>query len=173
MWKIGAYTAGMVAATFVAFSANAQTPIPPSPKDFVMAASQSDQYEILAARVAITQSHDPRVVSFAQMMIRDHTRMTQDLRAAAQASGLPPPDPGMSSDQAGMLGGLQSLRGTDFDKAYAKQQTLAHTQALTVETSFASTGADANLQKTARSALPVIQGHLKMAQQLSTELALP
>jgi hypothetical protein len=46
-------------------------------------------------------------------------------------------------------------------------------QALAVETSFASAGADADLQKTARSALPVIQEHLKMAQQLSTELALP
>ena len=46
--------------------AQAQTPIPPSPKDFVMAASQSNQYEILAARVASVQSQDPRVRTFAQ-----------------------------------------------------------------------------------------------------------
>lgn len=170
MWKIGAYT---VATLATVIGADAQTPIPPAPKDFVTAASQSDQYEMQAARVAIAQSRNPRVVSFAQMMIRDHTRLTQDLRAAAQASHLPPPDPGMSSDQASMLSALQSLRGADFDKAYAKQQTLAHTQALAVETSFASAGSDANLKKAARSALPVIQEHLKMARQLSTDSGAP
>jgi putative membrane protein len=173
MWKFAAYTAGMIAATGIASGATAQTPIPPSPKDFVMGASQSDQYEILAARTAVAQSRDHQVVSFAQMMIRDHMRLSADLRAATQASRLPAPDPGMSSDQAGMLSGLQSLRGTDFDKAYAKQQILAHTQALAVETSFATSGADANLQKAARSALPTIEEHLKMARQLAQDVGAP
>ena len=72
--------------------ARAQTPIPPSPKDFVMAASQSNQYEILAARVASVQSQDPRVRTFAQTMIQEHTRLSQDLRNAAVASGLPAPE---------------------------------------------------------------------------------
>ena len=165
--RIAAYTAGMLAVTFIACGANAQTPIAPSPKDFVMAAAQSDQYEILVARVAITQSRDPRVVSFAQMMIRDYTHMTGDLRAAAQASRLPPPDAGMSGDQASMLSSLQSLRGAGFDKTYLRQQMLAHTQALAVEDNFATAGANPKLRKTARSSLLVIEEHLKMAHQLS------
>ena len=48
----------------------------------------------------------------------------------------------MSSDQAMLLSGLQSLRGADFDKAYARQQILAHAQAIAVEESFANSGAD-------------------------------
>lgn len=150
--------------------AQAQTPIPPSPKDFVMAASQSDQYEILAAHVAEVQGQDPRVRAFAEEMIRDHRRLIEDLRKAAMASELPPPEPGMSSDQARLLSSLQSLRGADFDKTYARQQELAHAQAVAVEDSFATQGSNPNLRKAAQSALPTIQDHLKMAQQLRVEV---
>jgi hypothetical protein len=44
--------------------AQAQTLIPPSAKDFVMAASQNDQYEVLAASVASVQGQDRRVRNF-------------------------------------------------------------------------------------------------------------
>jgi putative membrane protein len=148
----------------------AQTPIPPSPKDFVMAASESDHYEILAATVATIQGQDPRVRTFAEEMIRDHMRLAESLRQAALASGLPPPDPGLSSDEASLLATLQGARGSEFDKTYARQQELAHAQAVAVEESFAAAGADPNLKKAADSALPTIRDHLKMARQLRADL---
>lgn len=150
--------------------AGAQTPIPPSPRDFVMAASQSGQYEIMAAHVAVVQGRDPRVRAFAAEMIRDHLRLTEDLRRAAVASGLPPPGSGLSSDQAVLLGSLQSLRGAEFDETYARQQDLAHTQAVAVEGSFADAGADPNLRKAAQSALPILESHLTKARQLRAEV---
>jgi putative membrane protein len=170
MLKIGPHIIVGCTALLMFASASAQTPMPPSAEDFVMAASQSDQYEIEAARVATAQSRNPRVVSFAQMMIQEHTRMSADLRAAASASKLPAPDSGMSSDQATLLSSLQSERGTDFDKTYARQQVLAHEQAKAVVGSYATAGSDANLRKTARSAFPTIRQHLEMAQKLAGQL---
>jgi putative membrane protein len=155
---------------FVPLVAGAETKIPPSPQDFVIAVAQSDEYEIEAARVAVVQSRDPRIISFAQMMVRDHTRTGEDLRRAVQASHLPAPDRAMSSDQASMLGSLQSVRGADFDKAYARQQVLAHAQAFAVEQSFATAGSDSNLRKAAQAALPTIKEHLKAVQQLSMQI---
>lgn len=151
--------------------ARAQTPNPPTPKDFVMAASQSDQYEVLAGVVASVQGQDPRVRTFAQEMIQEHTRLAEDLRKAAAASGLPSPESGMSSDQASLLSSLQSLRGSDFDKTYACQQELAHAQALAVEESFATAGSDSNLRKAAQSAVPSVRDHLKKAQQLRVDVS--
>ena len=135
-----------------------------------MAASQSDQYEIMAAHLAEVQGQDPRVRAFAQEMVRDHTRLNEDLHKATMASGLPPPSSGMSSDQAALLSGLQGLSGAEFDKTYARQQELAHAGAEAVEDSFATEGADANLKKAAQSALPTIRDHIKMAQQLRVEV---
>ena len=152
------------------YGAQAQTPIPPSPKDFVLAASQADHYQILAATVALTQSQDVQIRSFAEEMIKQHTRLDEDLRRAALASGLPPPEQGISSDQALLLGSLQSARGSYFDKVYARQQMLIHAQAIAVDDSFATTGADPNLRMTAQSALPSIREHLKSAEQLRTDV---
>jgi putative membrane protein len=150
--------------------AAAQTPIPPSPQDFVTAASQSDHYEILAAQLAQVQGHDERVRAFAQRMIQDHTRLAEDLRRAAETAKLTAPASGMSSDQAMLLSGLQGLRGPEFDKAYARQQVLAHTQAADIEDSFASAGAEPTLRDAARAALPTIKDHLQAAEQLRGEV---
>ena len=150
--------------------AQAQTPIPSSTQDFVLAASQTDQYQIRAAQLAEVQGQDPRIQAFAEDMIRDHTRLAGDLRQAALTAGMQAPSSGMSSDEAALLGGLQALRGAEFDRAYVRQQVLVHTQAVVVEESFGETGADQSLRKAARSALPTIKDHLKQAQQLRTKL---
>jgi putative membrane protein len=170
MSKIGRWGTTALAVILGSYGAQAQTPIPPSPKDFAMAASQTDQYEVLAASVASVQGQDPRVRTFAQEMIQDHTRLSEELSKAATASGLPPPERGMSSDQAMLLSSLQSVRGPDFDKTYARQQELAHAQAVAVDESFAMAGMDPNLRKAAQSALPAIRDHLKKAQQLLVDV---
>lgn len=170
MAKASSWWAMSVLATVAGHAALAQTPIPPAPKDFVLAASESDRYEILAASLAIVQSQDARVRTFAQGMIRDHTRLADALRRAVTAAGLPQPAPGLSGDQAALLGSLQSMRGLEFDRAYARQQELVHAQAIAVEGSFAATGAEQNLRQAAEAALPTLQDHLEAARRLSAAL---
>jgi hypothetical protein len=60
MLKNGLWGAIALAVIIGGHGAQAQTPIPPSPIDFIMATSQSDQYEVLAARAASVQGQDPR-----------------------------------------------------------------------------------------------------------------
>jgi putative membrane protein len=168
VWIGGLLAAGLV--TAAGAQAPTRTPIPPNAKDFAQDAAQSNQYEIEAAWVARTQSQTPSVRAFADQMIEDHTRAQASIRQAATESGLPPPPPAMSSDQASLLAALQSLRGADFDKLYARQQVLAHSQALAVERSYASEGTDGALRKAARSDVPMIQHHLDMAMKLAAAL---
>jgi putative membrane protein len=163
-------TAAAFAAVLGGGTATAQTAIPPPTPDFATAATQSDAYEIRAAEDAMAQSQNPRVRAFARQMIDEHTRASEALRQAATASGLPPPPPAMSSDQAAMLSSLQANRGAAFDQAYARQQVLAHRQALAVTQSYATQGADATMRKAAQSAIPMIQHHLEMAEQMHSAL---
>jgi putative membrane protein len=66
------------------------------------------------------------------------------------------------------------LRGVrqfqDFDKTYARQQELAHAQAVALEESFATAGSDPNLRTAAQYGLPSIREHLKKAQQLLVDV---
>jgi predicted outer membrane protein len=76
----------------------------------------------------------------------------------------------MSGDQTIMLSALQSLRGVEFDQAYARQQVLAHRQALAVADSYVKWGADANLRKAAQSVAALIQHHLVAAEHMRSAL---
>jgi putative membrane protein len=79
----------------------------------------------------------------------------------------------VGGDQMRFLAGLQSLRGTEFDREYARQQVLAHTSALTTMRSYATKGSDPNLRRAAVFAVPIIEHHLEMARQMYQDGAGP
>jgi putative membrane protein len=163
--------AALAAALAAAVSALAQPPAPAPPmstRSFLQAAAGSDQFEITEAETALGQSRNPQVRAFAQAMIRDHTADAESLRQAAESAGLPPPTMSMSGDQSKLLGGLQGLRGYDFDTDYAEQQVLAHTAALAVTKAYAAGGGDPTVRQAAQKAVPMIQHHLALAQQLKS-----
>ncbi len=146
-------------------SAHAQPP-PVTADDFVSAASGSNLYEVMAGHVALIESHDAKVRAYAGEMIRYHTAALDSLRQAATRSGLKPPDGGVGASQAMLLAALQSLQGPDFDQAYARQQVLAHSGALTTERGYAGAGSDRNLRAVAKADVPVIERHLQAARAL-------
>ena len=162
----GAAMVVVVCATPVA----AQSPGPMPTKDLVQAAVSSDQFEILEAQDALAQSQSPIVRAFAQEMVRDHTADSQVFQQAAEKAGVPSPTKSLSGDQSQMLGALQSQRGAAFDQAYAKQQVLGHTQALIVQRAYAGGGSDPDVRQASQAAVPLIQHHFEMAEQLRASL---
>src|SRR3712207_474688 len=60
---------------------------------FVPMAASSDLFEIQSSQLALSRSQSQPIRQFAQMMVTDHTRMSQQLMAAAQAAGMPPMTP--------------------------------------------------------------------------------
>ncbi len=153
-----------------ATATSAQTRLVPSTKDFIAAAAQSDHFEILEARTALAQTHDPRVRAFAQEMISAHMRTSQDLQQAALKAGMGETPKGLGGDQQKLLIALQSQRGVTFNRVYIKQQAIAHQEALVLNQGYAAQGASADVQQAARSAVPIIQRHLQMAVRLRAEL---
>ena len=142
----------------------------PTPQEFIASAAESDGYELAAAQDALAQSRSPPVRMFAEQMLADHARLEQAFREAALASGLEPPQPHVGGDQMRFLASLQSLRATEFDREYARQQVLAHTSALTTIQSYAAKGSDPNLRRAAALAIPIIEHHLQMARQMKDAL---
>jgi putative membrane protein len=140
-------------------------------REFVEAAGQADRFEIMEAQTVLGQSTDAQVRAFAQQMISAHEEMSKSLRDATARAGLKPPPMGLSGDQALLLGALQSQRGPELDKTYARHQVLAHRSALTVEQAYAATGDDAVIRQTATTATPAISSHLAMAEQMNARLS--
>ena len=150
--------------------AAAQEPGSRQTREFVQAAGESDSFEIMEARAALAQSKDPQVIAFAQRMIRDHGETMGTLQKATARAGLKPPPMAVSAGQAPFLAALQSHRGREFDKLYWRQQLLAHRSALVVQQQYAATGDTPAIREAAAAAVPLIQSHLAMAEQMSAKL---
>ncbi|MBV9840175.1 MAG: DUF4142 domain-containing protein [Sphingomonadaceae bacterium] len=160
----------LAVAALLPTTARAQQPGSRPTREYLMAAAQSDQFEILSGTTALAQTTDPGLRAFATQMIHDHGETSRQLKDTAAREGLAPPPDALGGDQAQMLNALQSLRGADFDKTYARQQALAHHSALTVQQQYAANGDDAALRQLASTTTGLISGHLAMAEKMKDAL---
>jgi putative membrane protein len=146
---------------------NATAAMPMTAQAFADAASASDAYEIAASKLAETKASSGDVKSFAADMVKDHTKSTADLKAAAaKADGKPMPAGTMTADQQANMTKLQGLSGADFDKEYVTQQVDAHQKALDALQGYAAGGDSAPLKEFATKTATVVQHHLDMAKKL-------
>lgn len=130
-------------------------------KDYVAAAAAGDTYEIQSSQAVLQTTQDPKVKSFAQMMITDHTKSTAKLKAAALTAKVKP-KPMLTPAQTEMLAQLKAETGTARDQAYIAQQKTAHNMALTIHQSYASGGKNIALRTVATGVVPVVQHHIEM-----------
>lgn len=140
---------------------------------YLATAASGDQFEIQSAQLAMQMSQNPAVRSFAQMLINDHSRMTQQLVATAQSAGLMPPPPALMPMHQQMLDQLRMAPMGSFDVAFRDVQVNAHQQALALHQNYAASGDVPALRTVAGAAVPVIQGHLNHAQMLNVMVAPP
>lgn len=150
--------AAAVAQTALTTDETPETALP-----YVAMAGASDLYEIQSSQLHHRQGQDPRLHSFASMLIDHHTRTTNATMAAARSAGLSPPPPTLMPLQRQMIERLQGLRGAEFDREYLRQQVLAHEIALRVHENYAKAGDTPSLRTSASAAVPVVRGHLDQA----------
>jgi len=170
-------TASAASLCVVTLSAHAQTPAPAaattttgaqelhaSDKTFIADGTQTVATQRDAARIADSRSSDREVKAFSEKLVADYTKLSDSMRAASpRGVDVPRNDP-----DAAVLGGIEDLRGADFDKRYIEQVALAGQQkTLSAFQAEIASGRDAGLKKAATEGLPVIQADYAKAQELA------
>jgi putative membrane protein len=124
--------------------------------------------EIRAAQIAETNSKDPRVISFAQMMITDHSKVGKELKQLEFDKYVTSFD-AINEDHKLIIADLKTRTGADFDKAYIKMMVADHEGA---EKLFESGTEDksADIKDISREVLPTIKMHLESAKNLYASL---
>ena len=131
---------------------------PTSTDGYVKAAAIADMYEVAAGKIAEQRAKSAEVKAFGKMMVTDHTKSTDMIKAALPAGVTPPTD--MDDRRKGMLTNLQQAGDSDFDLAYLHQQLAAHLEALELHKGYAAHGDDAGLKAVAAKIVPVVEHHL-------------
>ncbi|MGZ3374969.1 MAG: DUF4142 domain-containing protein [Phenylobacterium sp.] len=140
-------------------AASANTIGPHDTAAFVSNASQSDMYEIQAAKIAETRSKNPDIKAFAKMMVKDHTATSAAMGPLAKAAGQTPADK-LDDRRSGFIDHLNKASDADFDKVYVDQQVAVHKEALDLMNGYAKDGSDAGLKGAAAKTAPKVQMHL-------------
>lgn len=136
-----------------------------SDQQFVNEAARGGKMEIEMGQLAEKNGASSGVKRFGEQMVTDHTRLNDELGAAAKKDGLQVPTE-LSSKQSAQVRSLSKLSGKEFDSKYAEMMVKDHTEDLAAFQKAESSTEKPELKKAIGDAIPIIQHHLEMAKQL-------
>jgi putative membrane protein len=121
-------------------------------------------FEIQSSKIA-AQKGNAEIKSFGQLMVKDHTKTSQELKSIASKAKAKLPTT-LDADHKAKLDQLQKISGDQFNSAYAKMQIQAHEEAVKLFEAYSSNGDDAQLKAWAAKTLPALKEHLEHAKKL-------
>ena len=136
--------------------------IAPKTEDFIKEAAMSDMTEIEAAKIAQLKGNAEEK-KFAEMMLADHTKTSNELKAMIPAN-MKAAVPTALDDTQKKLAKLRDAKPEDFASEYDSMQVSAHKDAVSLFERYANGGDDPKLKDWA--GLPALKHHLEMAQTL-------
>jgi putative membrane protein len=129
-------------------------------RTFIINAASGGMFEVQSSQ-AVSQklTGDAPIQHIALMMIDDHTKANDELRALAQKKGITLPQNLQPRDQA-MMDQLKSLSGTDLAQKYRDQQIQAHQDAIAMFEKASTDCKDPEIKAFAQNTLPTLRKHL-------------
>lgn len=124
---------------------------------FVLQVSGSGLFEVETSRLAVERNVSEPVRAFAQMMLDDHARASQEMRDLLRRKDIAAP----AVDGPAQADELSRLGDEEFERAYLEVQRVSHEQAIRdLESCVADEqNADADRQAFAHRLLPFLRVH--------------
>jgi putative membrane protein len=138
--------------------------------DFVVKAALTNNAELKVLQAGIDNGTGKEVNAHARMMIADHKKLGEKVKAYATKKGytLPDGDNGKGDDVIATLN--KSNKGADWDKAWVDHMVSAHKDAIDMFERGQAGVKDDELKNIIAGALPTLHSHLDMMQKLQDKL---
>ena len=118
--------------------------------------------EVELGRLAATKATSPEVKKFAQMMVDDHSKANDELKALAQQKNISLPA-SLSEEKQKKLTDFNEKKAEDFDKDYIDFMVEDHEDDIEEFEEQAKNGKDAELKTWASGKVATLRHHLEMA----------
>lgn len=128
---------------------------------FLSEAAYSDLKEIEAGKAAQAKAQSAAVKELANMMVSDHTAMSQQIKALASKKNVAFQDTLSAEDRDMIRNNKKS--GKDFDREYAGMMVSDHENAIRKFENAANNSKDPEIKALANEALPRLRHHLEMS----------
>jgi putative membrane protein len=138
-----------------------------SAADFVQKVAISDMFEIQSSQLALQKKADADSKPFAQKMMKDHKKTSNELKAMLKKGKIDAQVPtALDAEHQAKLDQMKNLSGAEFDKAYDQAQMEGHQKAVALFEAYAQGGDNPQLKQWAAKTLPHLKQHMSMAQKL-------
>ncbi|MCZ2495688.1 DUF4142 domain-containing protein [Xylophilus sp. Kf1] len=135
-------------------------------KSMVTEAANAGVYEVQAAQVAAKKAQNPKVRAYAEMLVKDHTKVNAELTqlAATRSMELPRELP---HDLRGRVQGLEREKSESFDREFLQKVGLDdHQKDIELFERTQDKATDPDLKAFARKTLPGLKAHRAQAEKL-------
>lgn len=129
--------------------------------EFAKKAALGGMTEVEASQLAVTKSTNPQIKDFARMMVTDHSKANEELKAIAKMKNMSLPA-SLDEEHQKKVDELNKKTGSDFDQAYVSLMVDDHKETLELMQEEAKDGKDSDLKAFAVKTAPVVQAHLDM-----------
>ena len=136
--------------------------------EFAVEAADDGMLEVQLGTLALTKASSPQVKQYAQMMVDDHTKANDELKALAQQKNITLPTTLSNESQRIYDNFKEKTEG--FDKDYMDQMVKDHRDVIDDFEEQAKEGEDAQVKTWASSKLVALQSHLQEAERLQETL---
>ncbi|HEV2424808.1 MAG TPA: DUF4142 domain-containing protein [Terriglobia bacterium] len=133
-------------------------------QQFVDFAAQTDMTEANLGQAAQDKGGQA-AKDYGQLLRSDHTSDYTQLSDAAKKAGLTVPT-AIDAAHNRMIDALNKLKGTAFDRQFAREMVTGHEHAVAVYRKEAQDAQSPDLKTYARQAVVTLEGHLSNARQL-------
>jgi putative membrane protein len=132
---------------------------------FIATAAMGGLAEVELSTIAARTAQSPEVRSFAEKMVREHVASNAELGAIASRENLPVPV-APDSDHMQMRDKIIALHGVEFDNTYMEAMRSDHQKTIDFLVGATTTVTTDDLRNYIKKTLPIVQQHLRMAQEL-------
>jgi putative membrane protein len=133
-------------------------------QDFAVNTAIAGMTEIQAGQLAQQKGMAKDVKAYGTMMVEDHTKAADKLKAIAAQKNLTLPS-ALTPDMQKNIDDLNGKTGKDFDKAYMDMMVSDHKKVISAFEDESKNGSDADIRGFADSTLHTLHMHLDKAEE--------
>ena len=137
-----------------------------SDKAFIKKAAIGGMTEVSLGKLAGEKGESKEVKDFGEKMVKDHTKIADNLKEVAGKLGVTLPEKVDATHQA-KIDKMEKESGTGFDSAYVNAMVMAHEKDIAAFEEAGKETKNADLKKFIDDSLPTMKEHLDMIKKFS------
>jgi putative membrane protein len=145
-------------------SSRSSSKVSAADEQYLQTSISGDRFEIIGGKLAEKKSHDAAVLKLAKTLVSDHSKSLSDAIKLAHELKIDVP----STPTPSMIWELKAVatfKGKGFDRWYSSLEVFDHIQDIDETATEVSTGTNPKIRDDAKSELPMLRKHLKLARQ--------